>query len=70
MADTKHRLIRLRKAKGLSAYRLAREAGVSLTHVLDLEAGNRVMQGPCVMCRIARVLGVGPEELLACREER
>ena len=57
------KLKKLRKAKKLSQYALAKEAGVSREHVRRLEAGE---SDPTVgmLQRLADVLGVPVTELL------
>jgi transcriptional regulator with XRE-family HTH domain len=54
---------RLRLAKGLTQEELALEAEIDLTYAGGIERGKR---NPSleVMVRIARVLGVGPADLL------
>jgi len=58
------KLKRVRKAKGLSQYRLAKEAGISREYVRKLEAGR---YDPTVgmLQRLAKALGVPMTELLA-----
>ncbi len=57
------RLKRLRKAKGLSAYAVAKRADISATYVRKLEAGG---SDPTIgmLARLAKALGVPVGELL------
>jgi transcriptional regulator with XRE-family HTH domain len=56
-------IIRLRKARKWTPYRLAKEAGISRSHVMAIEAGRT---DPTVgtLTKIAKALGVSPAELL------
>lgn len=55
------RLRELREREGLSAYALAREAGVSKQMVSALESGDR-LPGWAVACKLADALRVSLEE--------
>ena len=57
-------LRRVRRAKGLSQEELAFRAKINRTYVSKLETGI-TWAGLEVMCKIARVLGIEPMELLA-----
>jgi transcriptional regulator with XRE-family HTH domain len=54
---------RLRLTSGLTQEKLALEAGLDLTYVGGIERGTR-NPSLLVMVRIAKVLGVGPADLL------
>lgn len=57
-------LARIRRERGLSQERLAREVlGLSLRYVADIEAGRRNLTMQAVE-RLAESLGVPPAELL------
>ena len=54
----------LREAKFLSHRELAKNAGVSPTTVLNLEAGNVMEAQRRTIRKLAQALGVGPAELV------
>jgi transcriptional regulator with XRE-family HTH domain len=59
------RIRRLRLEKGLSQDRLAIEAHVDQSGLSKLERGRERRMGPVPLGRIASVLGLGLEDLLA-----
>ena len=59
----------LRRAKGWSQTRLARESGVSQTYISDLEAGRSNPTVP-VLKRLAAALGVRVSDLIGEGEDR
>ena len=59
----------LRRAKGWSQTRLARESGVSQTYISDLEAGRSNPTVP-VLKRLAAALGVRVSDLIEESEDR
>jgi transcriptional regulator with XRE-family HTH domain len=63
------RLERIRKQRGIPYYVLARRANASVSTILLWEKHGLVPKRRDVIERIARVLGVEPEELLEDSEE-
>jgi transcriptional regulator with XRE-family HTH domain len=63
------RLERIRKQRGIPYYVLARRANSSVSTILLWEKHGLVPKRRDVIERIARVLGVEPEELLEDSEE-
>jgi transcriptional regulator with XRE-family HTH domain len=63
------RLERIRKQRGIPYYVLARRANASVSTILLWEKHGLVPKRRDVIERIARVLGVEPEDLLEDSEE-
>jgi transcriptional regulator with XRE-family HTH domain len=63
------RLERIRRERGIPYYVLARRANASVSTILLWEKHGLVPKRRDVIERIARVLGVEPEELLEDSEE-
>lgn len=59
------RLKRARKAKKISAYRLAQLSGVAANHIGAIEAGRIKNPGIDVAAKLARALEIDVEQLLA-----
>ena len=59
----RERIVRLRKARKLSGYMLAKQAGIARSHLLAIESGKT---DPTVttLIKIAVALGVKPAQLL------
>ena len=58
----------LRTARGLGLRGLARDAGVSFSHVSTIEQG-RAVPSPDVLRRLADVLRADPADLVLCRAD-
>lgn len=58
-----NRLKALREAKNVSQSTLAKQIGVSRSTICNYENGHREKPSVPVICAIAEVLGVSPEEL-------
>lgn len=56
---------RIREEKGISAYKLAKEANISSATVSQIESGNRQSLNSNTVEKIANVLGVGVDELFS-----
>ena len=67
MADTSERLVYIRRLRMWTQARLAREAGVSPTTVSAIETGKIGRPHFGTLGKLARALGVAPEELLGFR---
>ena|SRR5215210_1481365 len=67
MADTSERLVRIRRLRMWTQARLAREAGVSPTTVSAIETRKIGRPHFGTLGKLARALGVAPEELLGSR---
>lgn len=61
------KLRRVRKAKSLSAYRLAQISGIAANHIGAIEAGRIKSPGIEVASKLATALGVPVEQLLPGR---
>lgn len=68
MADVGERLERIRRLRMWTQARLARKAGVSPTTVSAIETGKIGRPHFGTLGKLARALGVAPEELLGSRE--
>src|ERR687891_518756 len=68
MADVGERLENIRRLRMWTQVRLAREAGVSPTTVSTIETGKIGRPHFGTLGKLARALGVAPEELLGSRE--
>jgi DNA-binding XRE family transcriptional regulator len=67
MADTGERLESIRRLRMWTQARLAREAGVSPTTISGIETGKTGRPHFGTLGKLARALGVTPEELLGSR---
>lgn len=56
---------RIREEKGISAYRLAKDANVGASTISQIESGKRQSLNSTTIEKVANVLGVGVEELMA-----
>ncbi|MBE6044101.1 MAG: helix-turn-helix transcriptional regulator [Clostridium thermopalmarium] len=56
---------RIREEKGISAYKLAKEANISSATISQIESGNRQSLNSNTVEKIANVLGVGVDELFS-----
>lgn len=59
---------KIRESKEISAYRLAKEAGVGKTTISEIESGKRQSLNTNTIEKIANVLEVSTDELLATEE--
>ncbi|KYH35875.1 HTH-type transcriptional regulator SinR [Clostridium tepidiprofundi DSM 19306] len=60
---------RIRQEKGISAYRLAKEANVGASTISQIESGKRQSLNTKTIEKIANVLGVATDELLSVEED-
>ncbi|MDA8216109.1 MAG: helix-turn-helix domain-containing protein [Dehalococcoidales bacterium] len=58
------KMIRFREARGLTQGQLALKAGVAQAHLSRLESGDRVDLKLSTLNKIARALGVRPQDLM------
>ena len=57
----------VREKKGVSQKGLAEKSGIARSHLQKIESGIS-MPTIRTICKIARALGVSPEELYSCKE--
>lgn len=61
---------RIREEKGISAYKLAKEANISSATISQIESGNRQSLNSNTVEKIANVLGVGVDELFSTESNK
>jgi transcriptional regulator with XRE-family HTH domain len=58
------KLVKIRRQKGMTQAEVAKRSGVSRGYLAQLEVGHKSAPSVAVLKRLAKVLGVGVEELL------
>ena len=60
---------RIREEKGISAYKLAKDAGVGASTISQIETGKRQSLNSATVEKVANVLNVSTDELMSTEEE-